>query len=46
LLLQDAASRLEDAAREGDWGAVAEKLAAVNRGWAELQAELAKRQLL
>jgi HPt (histidine-containing phosphotransfer) domain-containing protein len=44
--LQDAARALEDAAREGDWAAAAERLAAVNRGWAALQAELAKRQLL
>jgi HPt (histidine-containing phosphotransfer) domain-containing protein len=46
LQLQDAARRLEDAAREGDWAAVAEKLAALNRDWAALQAELAKRKLV
>jgi HPt (histidine-containing phosphotransfer) domain-containing protein len=46
LQLQDKARALENATRTGDWAAVAEKLAAVNRGWAELGAELAKRKLL
>ncbi len=44
--LQDAARALEGATRSGDWAAAAEKLAAVGRGWAALQAELAKRKLV
>jgi len=44
--LQAASLALENAALAGDWTGVGERLAALNRAWARLQAEFAHRKLL